>query len=75
MRKWFRFFFLLAGILTILEYGFVCGIFTSLMTMALVLMTGIANLFYAIREKDYHSATLYVLCTIALNMGYWKLMF
>lgn len=75
MRKWFRFFFLLAGILTILEYGFVCGIFTSLMTMALVLITGIANLFYAIRENDYHGATLYVLCTIALNMGYWKLMF
>lgn len=75
MRKWFQIFFFIAGILTILEYMFVCGMFTSLMAMTLVWIAGIANLIYAVKDKEYHTALLYALSTIALNMGYWKLMF
>lgn len=75
MRRFFQLGFLLIAVLTILEYLFVTGMFTSFIVMGLVWLAGLVNLIYALKDKDYTAAGLYLVCTIALNMGYWKLLF
>lgn len=67
--------FLIVAVITILEFLFVSGMFTSLIVMFLSLVAGLVNVGFALKEKNYNEVGLYIVATIALCMGYWSLMF
>ncbi len=75
MKKILYILYAAASIAVIGEYVFICGIFTGPLVMLLVLGIGIANIILAIKDLDGRSALLFLIATIGLCMGYWKLMF
>lgn len=66
--------FLVIGFLTILEFIFIQGMFTWLIVVAAVIILGILNIVYHAKDREWQLATLYFLCTVALCMGYFKLL-
>lgn len=74
MKKTLNIIFIIVSILTILEFCFICGTFTGPIMMILTLIAGAANLIYSALNKHTNEAVLYVICTIALCMGYLNLM-
>lgn len=75
MKKKFHILFMIAAILTMIEYYFICGMFTSLIMIIVLTASGIVNIVFALKSKLINEATLYLLCTLALCLGYFKLMF
>ncbi|MFR1052112.1 MAG: hypothetical protein ACOX67_02630 [Oscillospiraceae bacterium] len=75
MKKASNIAFIAVSVATILEYLFVCGMFTGPLMMMLALIVGAINVAVSIRDRDYHVAVLYVIATVSLCMGYWKSMF
>ncbi len=67
--------FVTASIAAILEYLFICGMFTGPLVMLIVLVLGLVNTAISAKQRDGKTATLFLIATIALCMGYWKLMF
>ncbi len=63
--------FLCVGTLTVLEFIFVRGLFTWLMAVGGVLMIGGLNILFAIKCKEWIQACMYLLCVLALCMGYY----
>ncbi|MDD2971834.1 MAG: hypothetical protein PHE02_06865 [Lachnospiraceae bacterium] len=74
MKKLLNGAFIIAAILTMLEYYFICGMFTGPLMIAVILIIGIANLVYSAIQKNLNETLLYAIATIALCMGYWKIM-
>lgn len=70
LRKTFQALFLIAGILTILEFIFIKGMFTWLIMTSIVCLVGVINIFLAIKDRNYMEAFLYLVASIALIMGY-----
>ena len=62
--------FLVVGILTVLEYVFVQGLFTAPLMIGLSVIVGLVNIAVAIMKRKYMNMLFYILLTIALNMGY-----
>ena len=75
MKRFAQIAFAVVAIATILEYLFVFGSFTGPLAMALVWIVGIINIVVAAKDKKTNEAVLYLIATVALNMGYWKAMF
>ena len=75
MKKASNIAFIAVSVATILEYLFVCGMFTGPLMMMLALIVGAINVAVSIRNRDYHVAVLYVIAAVSLCMGYWKSMF
>jgi len=67
--------FLLVALATILEYLLIFGLFTGPIMVGLVTLIGAWNLVISLKNKSYNEAALYVIATVALSMGYWKVMF
>ncbi len=67
--------FVIVSIAAILEYLFVCGMFTGPLVMLLVMVVGIVNAALSFRAHEKYMALLFLIATIGLCMGYWKLMF
>lgn len=74
MRRFFKILFLIIALLNILEYLYIAGLFTAPIMMIASMAVGLVNILFCIKEKSYHDALLYLTTTIALNMGYWKLL-
>lgn len=73
--KVFKILFIIASILTVLEYMFVTGMFTSVLCLMLVDIVGVVNVIVSLKEKKFNEAFLYLIASIGISMGYWKLMF
>lgn len=73
--KVFKILFIIVSILTVLEYMFVTGMFTSVLCLMLVDIVGVVNVIVSLKEKKFNEAFLYLIASIGINMGYWKLMF
>lgn len=65
--------FLIVGLLTVLEFVFVRGMFTWLIAVAAVAVTAAINVALSCRDKEWLSALHYVLTAVALCMGYLAL--
>lgn len=74
MKLFFKSFYDVIAIVTILEYLFIAGMFTAPIAMALVWIVGIINVLLSMKEKNYQEVLLYLISMVALNMGYWKLL-
>lgn len=66
--------YLIISILTILEFIFVKGLFTSFIVMGLVIIFGIINAILEIKEKNIIYSLNYIFMSIALCMGYISIM-
>lgn len=73
--KIFKILFIIVSILTVLEYMFVTGMFTSVLCLMLVDIVGVVNVIVSLKEKNFNEAFLYLIASIGISMGYWKLMF
>lgn len=62
--------FIIVGVLTILEFTFIRGLFTWLMVVFLSIGVGSINIILQLKDKNFTQAALYTICTIALCMGY-----
>ena len=65
--------FLVVGTITALEFIFIRGMFTWLIAVAAVILIGSLNVIINIKDKEWLQASLYILSTIALCMGYFAL--
>ena len=75
MKRFAQIAFALIAIATVFEFLFVYGTFTGPLAMALVWIVGIINIIISSKDKKCNEAVLYLIATVALNMGYWKVMF
>ena len=73
--KVFKILFIIVSILTVLEYMSVTGMFTSVLCLMLVDIVGVVNVIVSLKEKKFNEAFLYLIASIGISMGYWKLMF
>ena len=73
--KVFKILFIIVSILTVLEYMFVTGMFTSVLCLMLVDIVGVVNVIVSLKEKKFNEAFLYLIASIGISMGYWTLMF
>ena len=73
--KVFKILFIIVSILTVLEYMFVTGMFTSVLCLMLVDIVGVVNVIVSLKEKKFNEVFLYLIASIGISMGYWKLMF
>ena len=71
-KRW-EYLFLLVGVLTILEFVYVRGMFTWLIAVAAVITVGLINIAYQLKGKAWSSAALYLITMTALCMGYFLL--
>lgn len=71
--NYFQIAFLVVGTLTALEFIFLRGMFTWLIVVAAVIVVGSLNVIINIKNKELLQASLYILSTIALCMGYFAL--
>jgi predicted membrane channel-forming protein YqfA (hemolysin III family) len=71
--KYFQITFLVVGTLTALEFIFVRGMFTWLIAVTAMIVVGSLNVIINIKHKEWLQASLYILSTIALCMGYFVL--
>ena len=62
--------FIAAAVLSLYEYIFVQGMFTWLMALAAVFVTGIPAIIMALIDKNYRLAVTDALFVIALTAGY-----
>ncbi len=65
--------FLIIGVLTALEFIFVKGLFTWLIAVGATAIVGLANVFMALKNKEWIQACFYLLLIVALCMGYMEL--
>ena len=63
--------FLLVGVLTVLEFIFLRGMFTWLIATTAVIAIGAVNVVFKAKQKEWLQAGLYILCSFALCMGYF----
>ena len=68
--KYMQIAFLVVGTLTALEFIFVRGMFTWLIAVAAVLIIGVINVIANLTQKQILNALMYILCTVAICMGY-----
>lgn len=66
--------FLIVGVITVLEFLLIQGMFTSLIVMFAVLALGIVNILLSFFARQYIAAFHYALTSIALCMGNVSLM-
>ena len=71
--KYLQIAFLVVGMLAALEFVFVRGMFTWLIAVISVIVVGSINIIFNIKQKEWLQASLYMLSTIALCMGYFIL--
>lgn len=71
--KFLQIAFLVVGVLDILEFLFVRGMFTWLIAVAAVAVVGILNIIVSLKNKEPLLAALYTISAIALCMGYFVL--
>lgn len=65
--------FLIVGILTVLEYLFIQGMFTAPIMIFLSVVAGVGNIVIAFANRKYMNVLFYALLTVALNMGYFMI--
>lgn len=63
--------FLIVGALTVLEFLFVRGMFTWMIAVAATVCAGLWNIVLALMDRRYMDAALFLLCSVALCMGYF----
>lgn len=73
VAKYFQIAFLVVGMLTSLEFIFIRGMFTWLIAVVAVIVVGSLNVIINIKHREWLQASLYMLSTIALCMGYFVL--
>ena len=74
MKKIMHLIFIVVAILAILEYYFIAGAFTGSIMLAAIFLVGILNTGYSIFQKSWNETALYAIATIAICIGYLKLM-
>lgn len=74
MKKTLNIIFIIIAILTLLEFYFISGLFTGPIMMVLTAIVGIANAVYSFLHDNKNEAILYIICSISLCLGYFKLM-
>lgn len=74
MKKTIQILYLVIAVLNILEYIVIAGLFTAPIITIALWIVGLVNMIVSVKDKEYNEALLYLISTIALNMGYWKLL-
>lgn len=67
--------FLVVGILAVLEFICIRGMFTWFIAVAAVIIIGTLNIIVSLKYKEWLQACLYMLSIIALCMGYYVIGF
>ncbi len=75
MRNILHVLFGILAVLAVYEYLFVCGMFTAPMMFLALLIVGLVNVIWSCIEKKWMIAYLYLLATVGLCLGYFKVMF
>ena len=70
LKKGFQIAYLIVGALVVCEYIFVQGMFTWLIAVGAACVMGVANILLTAKDREWRTALLYLLCTLALCMGY-----
>lgn len=65
--------FLVVGVMTVLEYVLIQGMFTAPLMIAISIIAGVVNIVIALIHKKYMNTLFYILLTVALNMGYFMI--
>ncbi len=65
--------FLIVGALVALEFIFVRGLFTWLIAVFAIIAVGGINVVVNAIKKEWLQSALFLLCTIALCMGYFAI--
>ena len=73
--KMLKILFIVMAAMVVLEYMFIQGLFTSLIALVLIDIVGVINMIISAKEKRLNETLLYVIATVALSMGYWRIMF
>lgn len=66
--------FLFVGGISVLEFLFIQGMFTSLMVMLAVAVFGLSNITFSLIQRQYIQGLHYALTSVALCMPYVLLM-
>ena len=75
MRNIFKVLFIVIGIATILEYIFITGMFTWLIAATGSIIIGTINIIWEVKNKKYLDGLVYAIATVALIMGYLKIVY
>lgn len=62
--------FLVIGICTLLEFCLIRGMFTGPLMMALIALSGVINLIFAVKDKEYLQAVHFILTSAACIIAY-----
>lgn len=62
--------FLAIGICTLLEFWLIRGMFTGPLMMALIALSGVVNLIFAVKDKEYLQAVHFILTSAACIIAY-----
>ncbi|WP_240377951.1 hypothetical protein [Bacillus piscicola] len=72
--KYLQVAFLFVGVLAVLEFTLIRGMFSWLIAVAAVIVVGSLNVIVNFKHKEWLHALLYILSTVALCMGYFVVM-
>lgn len=73
LKTGFQIAFLLVGVLTVLEFIYVRGLFTWTLAVGATLLLGAINVLLSAKDKEWIPALHFALTTAALCMGYFVL--
>lgn len=73
-KQFFSIIFIIIGILTILEFLFIQGMFTGPFMLFLVAISGIINFVLEVKDRNYIYSVIYLISTAGLSMGYINIM-
>lgn len=69
--KIFDLLFLIVAILSLIEFIFIRGMFTWLIAVSVLLLIGLIQIVFCIKNKAYYKAALVALVVIAICSGYF----
>ncbi len=74
MKKIINVTFIIIAILAILEYYFIAGLFTGPIMIGAICIAGVVKIFYSFAHREWNETILSALVTIAICIGYFKIM-
>ncbi len=66
--------YLIIGVFVVVEFIFYRGMFTWLLAVISICLAGIVVIILKLKEKEFLQSALYLLCTVALCMGYFAIL-
>lgn len=71
IKKYLLIAYLIIGTFTVIEFIFIQGMFTWLISVITAIIIGALNIIISLRYKEWLQSFLFLLATVALCMGYF----